>query len=136
MARTTASAVQALVNWNSDVSVEPFIETATALIDAVLLDAGYSDTLLELIERWLSAHFYSVRMQQRSSESVESASVSYQNKVDLKLMLTSYGQQVAMLDYKGILAALGKPKVRLGATYLGKTPCEKREELGDSDLLC
>lgn len=120
--RTTSDAVEEIVETEVTISLTPFIEIASAMVDELLVDAGYGDTYLELIERWLSAHFYSIRDMKRASEQVKTLRESFQYKVDLYLAVTVYGQQVLALEYKGILAALQKriqDGTRPGMTWLG-----------------
>jgi hypothetical protein len=102
-------------------SLEPFITAAVLLIDNVIIAQYpdmYSEDYLYEIARWLAAHFTAVRYTRTSSESIGSVSESYQNKVDLDLRCTMYGQQAIMLDYSGALAAL--PKKSVSITWLGK----------------
>jgi len=86
---------------------------------------GYTDTRLELIERWLSAHFIAIRDPRVASEGAEGLSQSFMYKVGLGLQQTTYGQQAMLLDTKGGLSSLngdsnsGKGRTA-GITYLGK----------------
>ena len=71
--RTTFDAVALIAEVDTDVSADlaPFIETANYLVTQLCASATklvnevetpfYDDVALELIERWLSAHFYHVR---------------------------------------------------------------------------
>lgn len=126
MSRTTTEAVAGIaeVDLNSVPDLTPFIETASAIVDDHCLNSGYDSTRLELIERWLAAHFYKIRDQATSLESARGVSVQYQHKVDLFLSNTMYGQQAMTLDSAGNLAAWqmsmqeGK-RTTVGITYLG-----------------
>lgn len=131
--RTTAEAVEAIIPVNSGDTLVPFIEAASALIDdacaPILNDAGlpaYNATRLELIERWLSAHFYAVYDGQIASEKADEVSANYQYDVGKYLTFTKYGQQAIMLDTLGGLLALqsaadkGRTVAR-GITHLGCT---------------
>lgn len=70
-------------------------------------DSSYSAAILELIERWLSAHFYVVMDPRVQQEGVSGVYQQFEPiKVDLGLNLTKYGQQAMVLDYAGNLAAL------------------------------
>lgn len=108
MARTTAILVGGLIKVNPSHDLTPFIDSANALVTAECLASGYDDATLELIERWLSAHFYAVFAPRRSAESVGGAVSSQFEpiRVDLGLWNTKYGQQAMMVDYHGNLAAL------------------------------
>jgi len=124
--RTTAAAIGKIIEVDATVSTDlvPFIEVANALVTELCSDSGYTDARLELIERWLSAHFYAVRDPRTSSESA-GVSVSYQGQTGMHLDLTTYGQQAMLLDTDGNLAALNqKPKAGIktvtpGITWLG-----------------
>lgn len=124
--RTTSSAVSGIVEVSSGDDLTPFIETANALVTDICSPLGYDSTRLELIERWLAAHFYSIYNVRVSQESAGSVQASYQYKVDLNLNVTMYGQQAMLLDTKGGLASLqkrvidgaGKPNVAwMGTNY-------------------
>lgn len=115
MTRTTDSAVQGIIDVDTDTypALTQFIDTANELVTevcaSVLDDDGnvyYSDTRLELIERWLAAHFYAVADPRAAMEKAGPVSQSLQHKVDLNLAVTTYGQQAMLLDTKGGLAAL------------------------------
>ena len=124
--RTTAEQVSAIVEVDTSISLTPFIEVASALVDEVCatVEAGYADARLELIERWLSAHFICIRDPQASSEKAGSVGQSLQNKVDLHFNQTRYGQMALLLDTSGTLAALqaqaeGKGVLTASLTSLG-----------------
>lgn len=121
MARTTSEAVLAIIEESDpDVSMDPFIETANALVEALLAE-HYADAHLELIERWLAAHFYAVRFPRATQETVRGISEKYESYVRLALDITRYGQQVRLLDYLGILARVTENKGTITATvsYIG-----------------
>lgn len=127
MPRTTEAAVQAIVETEDDISLTPFIEVANMLVTKKCLDSDYDDAQLELIERWLSAHFYAVRDLRRSSEKAGSVGESFQYKVDLNLAVTVYGQQAMVIDTDGNLAKLNKETgnggpMRASVTWVGTAP--------------
>jgi hypothetical protein len=133
VARTTSAAVALLIEVDEDISLTPFIETANALVTEVCEDnedADYDATRLELIERWLSAHFYAVRDPRAASETAGRVNARYQYKVDLNLAVTTYGQQAMLLDTAGGLARLNRETVngtrrRAGViSWLGTTTAE------------
>jgi hypothetical protein len=122
--RTTSAAVAGIIEVDSTISLTPFIEIANELVTECCDGAGYTDARLELIERWLAAHFYSVRDQRASSETAGRVSESKQTKVDLGFNVTVHGQQALRLDTAGGLAALDKRtlagrKASVGVTWLG-----------------
>jgi hypothetical protein len=130
MARTTEALVGKIVDLDDTIDVDPFIEIATLMVDDVIVPASdYSATRLEQIERYLAAHFYALKDQQPASEGAGSVSVSYQNRVDLYLNFTRFGQMAMTLDIDGILAALQKKmstgKRSAGVTHLGLSTREQ-----------
>lgn len=135
--RTTATAVKKLVETDSaiiaaDADMDPFIEAANSIVTDVCVPLGYGDTKLELIERWLSAHFYAIRDPRARSESVEGISQSVEGATGLHLNHTRYGQQAMLLDYLGGLAGLqhamaNTKKTKIGVHHLGKVDDETFE---------
>lgn len=109
--RTTPAAVRLIIETDDDAipDLDPFIEIANALVTECCADVEtYDATRLELIERWLSAHFYAIRDPRAASERAGKVGQSNQYKVDLVLFVTTYGQQALALDTAGGLAALNK----------------------------
>jgi len=135
--RTTEEAVAKIVEVDSTIDVEPFIEVANELVTEVCADSSYTAARLELIERWLAAHFYSVRDMKIATEAAGSVSQTHQYAVGLNLNVTVYGQQVLILDTDGSFAALqaqaksGTMRT-VGITWLGKTTTDD-EELDEDD---
>lgn len=132
MPRTTDILVKGVIEVDVDIPLTPFIEVSNELVTEVCVpftngdgSAYYSATRLELIERWLAAHFYAIRDPRLSHESAGSVSASYQNRVDLGLDQTTYGQQAKLLDTKGGLASLDistkKGRRTIGVYWLGST---------------
>jgi len=121
MARTSSAAVAAIIETEVSIDLTPFIEAANHIVTRVCTDSDYADTELELIERWLAAHFYAIRDPRVADEAAGSVSQRFQYKVDLNLSVTTYGQQAMMLDTEGNLATLsrGRGKTVGGATWLG-----------------
>lgn len=124
MPRTTSAAVEAIIEVDSDIPLAPFIETASALVDEI--PAGdLTDTRLELVERWLSAHFYAIRDPRTTRERADRIEQTFQSRVGLGLANTHYGQQAAILDTTGTLKALDSTGQRtVSVTWLGKDPCD------------
>jgi hypothetical protein len=103
----------------------PYIRPANDLVTELCLASGYSDSRLKDIELWLAAHLVACTPQapQVSSEST-GISTSYLKTVGLNLNLTTYGQQVMLIDTAGNLAQLNKQastggKGSVGVTWLG-----------------
>lgn len=129
--RTTADAVREIVEVDDTISTDlvPFITIANELVTEFCAPVGYSDARLELIERWLAAHYYTVRDNRVKSEAVAGVSATYSQNTALNLASSMQGQTAMSLDTAGGLAALNKrtvdgkrPSVEIG--YLGTKPCE------------
>lgn len=109
MPRTDADAVGGLLEVDVDIDLDPFIESANFLVTkvCVVADSGYDDVQLEIIERYLAAHFYGLRDPSRTQEQIDVVRDMFEtNKVDLGLQLTRWGQQALRFDTNGYLAAL------------------------------
>lgn len=74
--RTTDAAVRAIIETQASIDTAPFIEVASALVDEIEPDSSYNATRLELIERWLAAHFYAIRDNRVASEGAGSVTRS------------------------------------------------------------
>lgn len=123
MARTTPAAVGGIIEVDVAIDLAPFIETASALVDDVAAadtNAVLTVTRLELIERWLSAHFYAIRDPRPTRERADRIELTYQSKVDLNLAVTHYGQQAMSLDSTGQLRMMSDSKRRVvSVNWLG-----------------
>lgn len=133
MARTTAALVAGIVEVElPDGAVledflAPFILPANLLVTDVCGAAGYSDEKLEMIERWLGAHFYQILAPGANTERAGRVAQTVRSKVDLGLNVTHYGQQAMVLDTAGGLAEInqalepggGLPSGVFGAWWLG-----------------
>jgi hypothetical protein len=115
MARTNQIKVKKIIATDLD-DLTPFIDTANSLVTAKLGSSTLSDTVLEQIEMWLSAHLVAVRDQVPMEERIGEASVKYFGKTGLGLDATMYGQTVKLLDTTGILLDLGKRSVSINVT--------------------
>lgn len=130
--RTTVLAVQTLLETNNDYrsgkDLQQFIDSATVVVDRVQAMAiSRSKTLtageLELIERWLSGHFYAMLDQTYSSKSTNGASGSFHGQTGMKFEATKYGQTALSLDYSGSLDSLQKRQTA-SCSWLGVTETE------------
>jgi hypothetical protein len=110
MARTDAASVALVIEVDSSIDLTVFIDTANEMVTELCTGTtngptpAYSSTRLELIERWLAAHFYAVRDNRRTQEQAGPVMESFQFKLGLGLDVTMYGQQVKILDTNGSLA--------------------------------
>lgn len=122
MARTTQSAVEAIIEVDGDAipDISPFIDDAALVVeeDLAVLDT-LSESRLELIERYLTAHFIAIRDPRVASEKAGPVSASYQYKLGDALKGTTYGQAALALDSTGTLAALGEKRKTASISYLG-----------------
>jgi len=136
MARTDANAVKELMRatagGESDYdsanapSLQPFIDSANAFTDrvavcAVRKDVPLTNAELELIERWMAAHFYTKTDRTLSSKSTSKASGSYVNDPQVP---EPYKAGAMALDPSGCVAALLN-RQRAGAFWAGKPRSEQ-----------
>lgn len=106
MPRTTAEEVEAIVEVDDEIDLDPFIELANELVTEKCASVTtYTDNRLKLIEKLLAAHFYCIRDPRSTREEVTGIRDTYEAKVDLHLDLTRYGQQAMFMDTNGGLAA-------------------------------
>lgn len=118
--RTTEAAVRKLIE--TDVDMSPFMEAASVIVDDIAAANTVSDSRLELIERWLSAHFIEIRDPRPSSESAGGVSQSFaMGSRGMYFELTFYGQQAMLLDSTGTLIGL-QSDAKSGA--LSRVTCE------------
>lgn len=127
--RTTITAVTDILGnfyvSGTSPSVQPFIDTATLLMDRVITCATakgvtITDAEAERIEAYLAAHFFGHAQQFFTSKSTVSASGSFQGQTAMRLDASQYGQTAQMLDPSGCLTAITN-KARAGILWLGKT---------------
>lgn len=112
MPYTTATQVETIIDVDEGDDLTAFIAAADMLVqECCLLDVdgnslGYTDVQLEMIERWLSAHFYAIFEPRSFLDQVGDLRQQIESKVNLRLEVTRYGQQAMLLDFHGGLAAL------------------------------
>lgn len=136
--RTTDTLVRGIVQVQDGVDLTPFIRFANQLTtdcctypkpgqDPDLFppytDDGV-DSKMELIERWLAAHAYTIFDNQLSAAKAGTISVGFQHKIDLGLKASMYGQQAIILDTQGGLAAWDntsktKRQIKVSIDWLG-----------------
>ena len=73
-------------------------------------DAGtqMTATYLELVERWLSAHFYQMADPGYTSRTTAGASGGFNGQQTMNFLSTRFGQQACNLDLTGFLARRSK----------------------------
>lgn len=112
MARVTDAEVKEI--FDTDIAdTTPFITVANILVTDVLGSESLSTTLLKEIERWLAAHFASMRDPRIQREKLGDADVTYHGKSAMGLDGTPYGQQAKLLDTSGKLESIGKMKAEI-----------------------
>jgi len=119
--RTTSEFVAAIIEVDVTIPLDPFMTIANELVTELCSAAGYSTERMELIERWLSAHFYTNRDPRPVREEAGPVSATYQSKVALNLATSHYGQTAMMLDTAGGLSELSRDLRRqtLSVSWLG-----------------
>lgn len=118
--RTYADLVQAVIQVDPKIELDPFIAAASSLVDIVAANASFSDDLLQQIETWLSAHIYTIRDPRTTSERAGPVSASYQSAVALGLSTSHYGQMAMILDTSGTLRGLSLGRKKAQVTWLGE----------------
>ena len=128
--RTSSASVQGILNeYDSNISLTPFIDTATVVVDRVeaLDTAGVlSSATLELIERWLAAHFYACTDQLPAAEGAGKSQTTWQGKTAMGLDFTQYGQMAKRLDFTGMLSSLDRGKSRPAISWLGQKAADAK----------
>lgn len=112
MARVTSIEVKDIMeDFVDSTKLPPFITSANRIVTSSLSDY-YEEATLKDIELWLSAHLASSTLyRQVVTEKMFDSSIRYNSIGGIRLDSTNYGQQVKLLDYKGILNDLTKNKI-------------------------
>lgn len=141
VARTTSPLVAGIIEVDEGDDLDPFILSANELVTECcdVPAFNYSPERLELIERWLAAHFYAIKVPRAQEERAGPVWERIVSKADLGLDVTHYGQQAMRLDTKGGLAVLNnsikkaelpmeavKNKVHVGMVWLGERHRHRR----------
>ncbi len=133
--RTTERAVKQLLGSNygtdhagNDPSLRPYIDTAAAIVARVITcatakDYTHTSAELELIERWLAAHYYTRMDPTYTSKSTAGASGSFTSPKD---DTERYRQSAIELDTSGCLKAI-LTRNKATAAWLGKPPSEQTD---------
>lgn len=116
--RTTAAEVKEIMATGlTETQIIPFLTTANAMVTARLASSGLSDATLEEIEKYLAAHFASIKSKYAIREKIGEADSWTGYKGGVGLAATPYGEVAQMLDTTGTLAnELGKETVGI-ATF-------------------
>ena len=133
MPRTSTDAVKAILGSHYDTDLNPdlapFVATANNLVDYVVsqdLLGVLGSATLELIERWLSGHFYQLADPPFQYKQTGNTAATFQGKTGMALDSTYYGQMAKTLDTTGTLAHLSETategqRKRVGIVWLGTT---------------
>ena len=118
MARVTDTEVKAIASDDIPATLDTttFIEIATLDVDELLDGKDMSATRLKHIELYLSAHYAIIKTKFVKSEKAGSVSQSFQEKNELGLSLTHYGQMAMTLDTSGTLSKRNKATFENGAS--------------------
>lgn len=135
MARTTPELVANVLEVEEGKDLSAQIDTANVIVTQHCTSSGYSDSLLELIERWLSAHFHAVHSPRTTLEAISGGTQEQYERfpTDLFLYGTKFGQQAMLLDYAGNLAALCN-SLKVVKTSVGGTGGRSRTEWVGTEL--
>jgi len=120
--RVTAPEVEEILENADSLDLTPFIRAANVTITSVLTGRGLSTAQLKEIERWLTAHFASIRDRLASEEDMGDASIVYEGRHGMGLDHTSYGQMVKILDTSGILAEAGMQRAQFAIISKNELP--------------
>lgn len=112
MARVTQAEVGGIIalDLKTVPDITPFIDAANSLVTELLVAPATTldDARLKLVELWLSAHFFAIRIARATLQKAGDVSQTLQSKVDLGFDVTHYGQMAMRLDTSGILARLNR----------------------------
>ena len=101
------------------VDLSMFISVANVQVDAIATLGTLDAATLKEIEKWLAAHYVSLRDRQPTKITMGDTSHTYGGKTGMGLSYSRYGQMALVLDSTGTLASSGRRKA--SATYLGGT---------------
>lgn len=143
--RTTPDLVKGIITTKVRFDLTPFITAANSLTTNIcgLAKPPYADTginsTMELIERWLSAHAYTIFDNPIARANVGQVGAGYQYKVDMCLDSSMYGQMALLLDTQGLLAAYSntaktKRRIYLKMEWLGRRHGNDWQPWGCGDI--
>lgn len=102
-----AKVIEIMETELTETQIQPYISSAYTYINSILLGKGLSDSLLEQIECWLTAHMIALTRERiAKSEEAGGAKITYAGEFGKSFDATPYGQMAVSLDSSGTLAAL------------------------------
>lgn len=111
MPRTNSTNVISILGPNYDSANNPdlgrFIAAASMVVDYVVtqdVNLLMTSNSLEIVECWLSAHFYAHSDQLYKSKNTAQASATFQGETAMCFQSTQYGQTAMLLDLTNTLA--------------------------------
>lgn len=117
MARTSTTLVASVLGGHyvagSSPDLQAFIDTATLVISRMVTCAlakgiTLSTDELEMLERYLAAHYFSHADQMYQSKATNGASGSFQGQTGKGIESSQYGMTALQLDPSGCLSAITK----------------------------
>lgn len=122
MPRVTTDQVSSILIENpSSKDVQPFIDTASAVVDQVFTGITINSTLLAQIEKYLAAHFFHLSEPIIGTERIDTAWKEYsKGLLGEGLKFTEFGQQALALDFTGTLAKLSSTRPGSSFTVIGE----------------
>jgi len=107
--RVSSAEVRAICDLDETVSLQPFIDTASLLVDEDLSGSGYSTARLKQLELYLAAHFACLNDPRLVEMGTGADRIKFEaGPMGAGLRSTRYGQQALLLDTAGTLARLAE----------------------------
>jgi len=127
--RTTPELVETVITLDvAGDSLEAYIDSATLIVDRIAaLDVPPPEAEMEMVERWLSAHYYAVDKQRVAMEKAGPVSESRQYWVGAGFQTTMYGTQAMTLDSSGMLSQINAGIKRPQQVDTSEDVTEKRQ---------
>lgn len=120
MSRTTKEKVKNIIEVPealTDQMIEAFIDDASLIVTEALTGKGLTEGRLELIERYLTAHYATLLTERGGlvSSEVDDVRDTYGGPKDgVGLAMTRYGQQAIAFDSSGTLKAMAIDPTKSG----------------------
>ena len=140
MARTTTLLVQGILvgDYDGSTDLTPYIDTASLFVDEVeecAINKGrpLSAAKLEMIERWLAAHFYGQSDKPLTQKSTQDASATFAGQTGMYLESTLYGQTASRLDPSGCLQAIAGNERKVASLFWAGKPPSTQTDYIDRD---